>query len=417
MTRSLTACPACHGAVLPGHTTCLRCGHALAEPVRTCPACGRAAGAAGRFCSRCGQPLDPPPTQVPPPSAPPVPASLAEVFPEPRSYRRPVLVGVAVLGTIIAVLAVLRAIESFGFRPQSTVAAYFAALADRDAAAASRLLAADPDALDLDATGPVLLDPAALRSGGYTPPTDVRIGEVQAEDAIDGEATVAVAFTLTGERHELVLRLQRDEQATALLYHRWRVVGGTYPVTVRAPGVDSVVIAGVTVPFEEGSDGVTVAALPGGYRVTLPEQPLLAAPETTVYVGVDGVAGESDYVDITPTITETAEREIRQQVQAYLRECATRTELQPVDCPLSTYTYGSAEVRDVRWKITSEPDIELELRMNGQVEVRTTNAGEATVTWQEVYSFGTYDEEDTVAIYVSGTVTVSGGTVHFQART
>lgn len=63
------------------------------------------------------------------------------------------------------------------------------------------------------------------------------------------------------------------------------------------------------------------------------------------------------------------------------------------------------------------PEIELELRPGGQVRVQTTRPGEANVTWQEVGSSATYDEEDTVDVYVSGTVVISGTTVRFQPTT
>lgn len=410
--RTLTACPACRTAVPAGVRDCLRCGHAVAEPVRRCPACKRPAGATARFCAHCGQRLDEPPLDEQPPAgehdAPQVPVDATDVILQPRSYRRHVLVGVIVVGAVVVALCAVQAVEWLFFRPQHTVSAYFDALAARDAAAAGRLLDDGGD----DGVAAAVLGPEALTSDGYTPPADVRIRGVQTSDDI---AYVEVSFELGGERRDLTLHLRRDGRRIAGLFDRWRILDGRYPVSVRAPGLDAVVVAGVPVPFPEGAHEVTVAAFPGAYSVALPEHPLFTAAEATLYA--PGVVSEDfdPTVEIIPAITPTGRDEVERQVRAYLDACADRTELAPEDCPFSMFTYG--DVRSVRWQIDRYPTISVavDARGRGAFVVETITRGFAVAVWEEVAWDGSAVEHtDEVAFSVSGIVTVSGGRATFR---
>lgn len=407
--RRVTACPACRTAVPPGQHQCLRCGHAVAEPIRPCPACGRPAGAAARFCAHCGQPLDAPPGSEEPTVAAPTPVDTTGVFLAPRSHRRPVLVGVSVFGAVIVLLSVLYAVEWMFFGPQRTVSAYFDALAARDAVAAGRLLSNDGEGGFPDSA---ILDPAALKSDGYTPPTDVRIRTVETGD---DTAVAEISFSLGGERQKLTLNLRRENEPAAGLFHRWRIVDGVYPISVRAPGLDAVVIAGVRVPYAEDADGLTVAAFPGAYSVALPEQPLFTASEATLYAGVLQ-EGSARTVEIVPTIKSTARSEVDRQVRAYVDTCARSAVLEPDNCPFSAFSF-SGEVRNVRWQINRYPTIALTVDRfdSRRVHVRTTNSGRAEVVWQQVFSDGsTFDQNQDVVFSVSGVVMVSGDTLTFQ---
>lgn len=341
-------------------------------------------------------------------TATPASVGIADVFPESRSYRRPLLVGASVLGAVILALTAVDVVDWRFFRPQATLTAYFAALADRDGARAGRLLAGGgPEAAQ------ETLDPAAMTSKDYTPPSGVRVGNVEIDENM---ATAQVSFVLGGERHETTMTLVRHPDRTAGLFHRWRIADGTYPISVHAPGVQSVVLAGVPVPIREGDSVASVRAFPGDYVARLPAQPLLTAVPVTVRAGVGVGEERAGGAEIEPTVAPTAEGEVERQVRSYLEECAKRTVLYPEGCPFSTSAFTFGQVTDVRWKITSYPSITVQLDPfgSGAVEVNTVARGRAEVTWQEVY-LGTTDSENyEVTFDVDGTVVASGGAVTFQ---
>lgn len=336
------------------------------------------------------------------------PADTSGVFVEYRSHRRQLLAGLTVFGLVVAVLGALYLADWYFYRPAQTVRAYFAALADGDAGAAQRLTVGDGTE-----PGVRTLDAATLRSDGYAPPRNVRIDKLDKGDS-DDDASARVSFDLGGRRQTMLLQLRRDDDAVAGVFHRWRIVGGTYRMDVTAYGVDSVLIAGQQIPFPEDQNSVSVAALPGDYTVALPQQPLLTADPLHAYVGGSDLGAAS--LDLVPTIRDEAVQEVDRQVRAHLDECARSTSLSPPTCPFGSYTYY--EVRNVHWRIVDYPlyTVELSQYQPGSLVVNTTERGSAEVTGTEVSSFGgsTYPYRDTVSFSVSGTVTASGGSVTWQ---
>lgn len=321
--------------------------------------------------------------------------------------RRPLLIGLIVFGLLATTVGVLKGAEHFRFSPAHTVSAFFHALGDRDATAARALLDSSGEEFD-----PTLLQPKILRSPGYTPPTGVRVKRVRSIGR--SQATADVSFRLGGQRRSLSLTLLRDAHATAGLFHQWRIVGGIYPVEVAAPGVDSVLMAGVPVRLatEDSDSQTSLAALPGGYKVTLPEQPLLEAAPTVAYAGL---TDEVATVTLGTSLRSSARAAIDQQVRAFLDGCATSTSLEPDGCPFASFS-AFGDVRDVHWKIVTYPDYTVGQDESGQVVVTGTGTGtgEADVTGQEVSAFGTEPFSDEATFSLDGTVMLSGGTITFQ---
>lgn len=411
---TLTACSRCRTAVPPGQQNCLRCGHAVVAPTRTCPSCEQRNEQTARFCANCGHQLDAP---VVASDRPEVAATgtvdTTGVFIEYRSYRLPLLISLVVFGMLVAMLSAVNFVERYFFSPQHAATSFFDALAHRDATAARGLLS-----LTGGDYSPVLLQPAVLKSDGYTPPTAVRVEKIETQSSDKNQAIARVSFSLGGQRHTLSMALRRDDQTTAGLFHRWRITGGIYPMNISASGLDSVVVAGATVRFSAGNSSAVLAALPGGYAVTLPNQPLWEAPKTVAYAGVSDTEGGASAAEVVPTIKSGARDEIDRQVQSYLTECAKSTALAPPNCPFSSY--GSYDqVRNIRWKIVKSPQYTVEQdSYSGQVVVRTVQTGEAEVTGSGTYSFstGTYPFDYTDTFSVSGAVVVSGDTLAFQPQ-
>ncbi|WP_306206162.1 zinc ribbon domain-containing protein [Actinoplanes sp. RD1] len=393
---TLTSCPHCRTVAMPRQESCLRCGQALEAPVLACAGCGSPHDERDRFCSHCGRSLTTPvEAEPPPPGEPPF-------LPEPQRFPRRLVALLAVFAALLVSVTGLKIVDGRYFRPGNAVVAFFEALADRDADAAIARLAVAPDG---DST---LLRTAVLRSGGYTPPSDVRVG---AYEVTADRATVEAEFRVGGTSHRREFSLVRDAEATAGIFYRWRIDGGVFPLDVAASGVDSVLVAGTPVALAASEYGRnTLPALPGSYRVTLPEQPLLEATESVVHVGVSDTEYASVLVE--PVVKNGAREAVDQQIRAYLEDCAEQPVLAPVGCPFSSYSFG--EVRNVRWKIDEYPPYDLRVDEGGAI-LTNVQYGTATVTGKSVSSFGsgTYPYEDTVTFTIAGTITASGGTINF----
>ncbi|WP_347599011.1 hypothetical protein [Acrocarpospora sp. B8E8] len=301
-------------------------------------------------------------------------------------------------------VVVLKIVERGFFHPENTVTSFFEALGDRDAASARDLLLPIREPYSL-----ALLQSAVLKSRGYTPPADVRVEQT---DATRDRASVQVSFVLNGQRRWLSLDLRRDAQATVGLFHQWRISdGGLHPITIEFDEVDSLLVAGTPIPPASDRTIAELAAPPGGYTVSLPDQPLWEASPVVAYAGIDE-RGWSRTVRLEPTIKADARAEIDPQVRSYLDRCAQSTTLVPEKCPFSAYPYST--VRNVKWKIVKYPEYELS-DYAGQVSISTITDGEATVTGDSVGYFGGTDPFSTTDRFaVSGNVELVGDTLTFQ---
>lgn len=393
---TLTGCTKCRTVVPPGQPACLRCGHAVDVPIRVCVACEHRNDSDSRFCAQCGRSLARPAS----PLAPVLTTTdTTGVLLDSRTRPTPFLVAAAIFVALGVVVAGLQVVDHRFFAPARTVSSFFAALADRDAAAASRLLVSDE-------AGPMLRS-TVLESDGYAPPSAARIEHT--ETAGD-QATIRVSFLLDAQRRTLELHLLRDRHATAGLFQRWRIDDGVYGLEIAADEVSSFLVAGQ--PIDIGAEGATgnLLAFPGGYRVSLPDQPLWTATPVMAYAGV----ASSVPATLEPTVKESARATVDDKIRAYLGRCAKSLVVNPAGCPFSTYAYG--EVRGVRWQITKYPEYKLDKRYDGQLAVSTTTPGEAQATGEELsyYGGGTAPFHATSSFYVSGEVGLSGGEITFQ---
>ncbi|MGI5160574.1 hypothetical protein [Microbispora sp. CA-102843] len=403
------ACPKCRTAAPPSRPTCLRCGHTRDTATPISPSSADRNDQDARFCSNCGHPLAVLAAQ---PYAPAAPIDTTDVFVDYRTHRVPVVIGLLVFLVLVVLIVGLKAVERSCCQPESTVARLFDALRDRDATGARALLLPVYDLGD-----PALLQERVLRSPGYTPPTDVHVEEASEVPSGDGEVWVDVraSFMLDRQKHWMSLRLRRDDHLTAGLFRLWRIEGGLDQITVAAPGADSVVVAGTNVPFVDGSSR-TLTAYPGGYRVSLPDQPLWEADPVMAYAGVTDSEYAGGQAALEPTIKGSARASIDQQVRSLVDGCAQRSTLAPENCPFSASSLSS--VTDVRWKIVRYPEYEVSRGDSGAVEVRTTGPGEADVTGRAKYSFSgeTYSYSYRSDIYLSGSVVVSDGAIRFEPQ-
>jgi len=364
----------------------------------TCPRCGAPAAAAARFCRACGAPIGAGPAPVAAPEPVPVPGPVPAPAPEVRTDalaptrawwnrrprdRTPWLAGLGVaLLVVLALVGYLAAVAVSNARypPDQPVRALFAALADRDTAAAAALATCTTPAC----TG------AAL-STGYEPPTDLQVGEISYGDPSDSTrrpdksiAYVPVTYRLGGAAQAVTMRVQRTGTGLA---RPFRIMSGaTGRLAVTAGRLDQVQLGGATVPT--GEQGVTV--LPGRYTVQAPAgDPLFAAaPATPAHVDVPATADPRATpvtlqlpVQIRPNVVD----QVDEQVDVFLTACAQQDTLTPAGCPFRAPGIVIGEA-GVRWHIDQAPVLEVVPAdepgpTDPPAVVRTITPGRVTVTY------------------------------------
>ncbi|MFB9236566.1 hypothetical protein ACFFWC_13565 [Plantactinospora siamensis] len=320
-----------------------------------------------------------------------------------RRTLLPAAVAAAVL--LPAAVVVLGALDGAPDRP---VRELFAALADRDAERAGRLVGC---------AAPSCRDPA-LREG-YEPPTDLRTGRVGYGDPRDdtrrpdrSRAYLPITYRIGGTELSSTVWLTRDRVGSS---RPWRISdGGMAMVLLVTPAADRVRLGGVTVTAAPVAGAqAAVPVFPGRYAVAIPaDDPLVtAAPGDAVIAGRPG-ALDPVAVPVAVTVKPEAVAAIRIQVAAYLAACARSTELSPRDCPFHVPGIILYE-RDVHWRVLDQPGIEVkpvdEPRWDGRrATVETVRPGRLEVRYTSMVSpneFATTVEHPEVS--VGGTVTVS----------
>lgn len=303
---------------------------------------------------------------------------------------------------VVAVVALLLLLLGYAVRtatrpsPESTVDAYFAALADRDPDAALRVTAPEI----ADQVDRVVISDPVLGSDGYTPPEQVSVTGVTVEDR---DAVADVAFRIDGHPYRVSLRLRRE----GTVRPRWLVIDGVGSLLLgQVP--EQITVNGQPVAAYDAQGPRILPALPGGYRIGVPDGDPLWQPRSLPARVAPQRATEVDAILVArPAIREQVDR----QVVRLLDACADSTELVPPGCPFGYAVAGSAE--DVQWRIVNYPNIGLSAPSEGGglAVVHTAREGEAMVTGTRRF-VGRF--EDMVPIPISGTVTVSGETAVFQ---
>lgn len=329
------------------------------------------------------------------------------VLPPPGSLgsRRGWAIAGAVAAACFVLLGALAVVQWRFFTPQDAVEEYFGALERHDAKAAL-------GRVSLEEAQPLAANDAfvgMVEADAYQPPTDVSVKKVsRAGDT----ATAEVEFRLGDTPHTAVLTLDRDRETTAGLFHGWRIRDGVSSFTVTATG-PAVVVNGVTMSMP--ADSVpTIAALPGGYTVTLPDNPLVEGQPQTVYVGT-GDAQSTAAVELGATVKASAGEQVTRLVNDHVNGCAARQEAAPENCPFAHFS--STVVGPVRWQVIRHPKVRIELDGSGRALVTTTEAGLVRASGRSSDFLGDTDPfSEEYPVRVSGSVLVAGNQLVYQAE-
>jgi hypothetical protein len=178
--------------------------------------------------------------------------------------------GAGVVGIAALVVAILPKAPSSS-SAAGTIAAFYAALGERDATKARGLLAPNPYR-----TGPTsLLSDRTLRDPGYTPPSQVKVTPLP--DSATEYVGLQVDYLIAGVARRQTVRMTRAGSA-----RQWRVVDGVESLPLEiSVSQGTLVVAGTSyVPSYPSS----IYVFPGAYVVTL-HHPLFEAAPVTVRTG------------------------------------------------------------------------------------------------------------------------------------
>ncbi|MGV9943906.1 hypothetical protein [Streptomyces sp. NPDC003401] len=270
------------------------------------------------------------------------------------------------------------------YGPQNVAEDYLNALSEGHAADALAHLADAPSA------GPLLGDAALGAQLKAAPLTGVKVEDV---DVDDDRATVSVSYSVGGRPQTADLSMVADDEDEHFgLWPRWKVSDGLAHIEVTAPSaLSGVRVNGQQVPAPDGATGdlavfpgaVTAGGAAGSSLLEVGGDSLL-----TVEPGADAGASAT----LTLTLTSAGEESVRQAARDALTSClSAATELEPMDCPVSYYTWD--EVSDVKWSLASEPETYVEVDdYTGDITVE--GAFDAAVTYRLTESADSADSAD-----------------------
>jgi hypothetical protein len=274
--------------------------------------------------------------------------------------------------------------------PDGVVAAYFAALADRDADDARDFIARAED----EKVETVLLDDETLEHAEYTPPSDLSI--ISSEEApTELTASVKARYKISGTTYERDLFLVRQTAPAP-----WRILRGWGLLPANTRTSYPLVIAGRRVPK---SDSPTVPAFLGSYVIRLAKHPLLEADPVTAVAG----AAHAPALQLRPR--DERQSELERQVREHLDACAAQSEPDPPGCPFQRnpdVQYPHTVLRT----ITRYPTLKLS-PVDGAIAVMSQSSGRVDV--MATGSAGSARLVATESFIVVGRLTLDGDRVTF----
>ncbi|MFG3301866.1 hypothetical protein [Micromonospora chersina] len=319
--------------------------------------CRELVPAGATYCGECGQ------SQLEPLSGEETAGAdrgVRRLFLDRPGLRRRWRLIAALAAVVTLVAAVAFSWQASPMSARDTVEAFYEALAERDADRARSMLSRDL----VDRAPATLTSGGALRNPGYHPPRDLRITKMDIRDDV-GE--MAGEYELDGKRQRMGLFLFRDGRGGEGRPWSIHSLPGLEPPSGDY-GHEALVIAGTRAP-----GGFIEAVFDGSYLVSLPDHPIR---EVTAPVTVRAGGGREQGV-LRTRVRDSARESIETQVRAYLDRCAAITELEPEGCPFQVWS--PTVVKDVAWRITGYPTLEITLGPDGSAQV-VGSSGTATVT-------------------------------------
>ena len=335
-------------------------------------------------------------------------AAIVPMTPEKKRRVRIVLAAVGagvvvVLGASVAVSIINQVV----FSPQKQVESYLDAIVAGDASDALAIGGVE------ESTGErVLLTDAVLKAteGRITGYTITQVGS-------SGDTAIVTAdIDQDGVTEETAYKLTKSG-TTALFFDNWTLEPVWLPsVTIGvSPGIDEIDVNGTTVELSSDAQEigyVELLAFPGDYVIAnAGDDEWLSAEPQTVQAGLSAVTGDAR-LSLEPTAKFTSS--VDEQVAEYLAGCAAQKILDPDDCPIRVYDYGT--ITDVVWTIDEPAVTSLGSMYDDEWNIFTDNRGSATVTYTNTdYRGQATPEKATVDFSIDGDVTMVDGAPVFSS--
>ncbi|WP_181803686.1 hypothetical protein [Streptomyces shenzhenensis] len=288
------------------------------------------------------------------------------------------------------------------YSPQSAAEDYLNAISEGHAANALAHLA------DRPSSGPLLSDAALAAQLKAAPLRNVKVQDVEGDDA-----TVSVSYSVGGHQRKADLSMVADHKHKHFgLWLRWKVSDGLAHIEVTAPAaLPGIQVDGKQVAADDGTTGV-LTVFPGAVTTggTAGSTFLKAGGDTLVTVE----PGESEEASATLTLTLTAAgaEAVREATRDALTSClSAATDLEPADCPMHDYDDSWGTVSDVRWALSAEPEVNVQVD-DETGDVTVDGAFDAKVAYSVTDPL---DDSNTAEKYsdtypLTGSADFSGGT-------
>jgi hypothetical protein len=232
-------------------------------------------------------------------------------------------------------------------------------------------------------------------------------------EQVGNTASVTVELEGLEEGAETTLTLERTG-SQKVLFDRWEVVEGglARELYVSVPeGTESLSVNGTVIDAPSEGGEVVFWALPGTYTVNpFAGSRWVTADEASTVVSAEQYS--SAYAESPePQPSDEFWTEVDAAMDTYLEGCMASTELEPDDCPQSTYAWYD-DIRNVEWELLSRPELSASY-WDGTfpVDLSTDVEGEARVTYEgrdRFFSDGWEAEKETTTLYLDAQVDLVG---------
>ena len=330
------------------------------------------------------------------PGAAPLPFATATM--SPATAKRVKIGAIAVGAALLLIIAASVAggiVRSSVFGPQNAATAYLKALENGDATTALKMLGSSADAGD-----------GLLANNIFGLATD-RIKDAAISDvSITGDvAQIEVHFKQGGVSDSAVLKLTRTS-TDWLIADQWSILNAEPgQIDVYLPSrMGSVELEANGTPVGTADrDGLTLAAFPGTYELSIPATDYFEESSVTYVVsGLLGGYGETESIDDTFTATPTADYEAAalEAVNARIATCLASPGEESEDCPYLGYI--SSYYSNVVYTLATAPELSVDLSYeDGGLTVSTDKYGVVNVDYDVDYGFSSEVTHQTSENYLS----------------
>lgn len=310
-----------------------------------------------------------------------------------------VVVGLGIVGWIA-----VSVVNSQFYSPKDRASAYLDAVVRADLKTANSLAPTDGHQANNSLLTSAIYRAAGHRISGY---------EIDKVDKQGDTATISVRLKGLGKDVSAKLTLKKDGHSD-VLFDKWKIAdnGLAKDVSISAPDGDSdVTVNGAAV----GRTDKDVWLLPGDYVFDASGgNPWLTSSGEPVTVAADE---DFQFAEVpAPVASDAFKAEVQRQVDAYLAACMASTQLEPKNCPNSTF--AGPDVRKVMWTMDQAPTVDFS-SFDGTfpADLSYGDSGHATVTYEadQSYGFGPRDwqpQTDESDLYLNSvTVTENGSSL------